>query len=61
MLKDAERFFKVYSNLPLDERKKPIVILGKEPVSWDLAYEEIKNETEKGKKILNILITLDFI
>lgn len=61
MLKNAERFFTVYTNLPLDERKNTIVVIDNEPISWNIASEEIKNETERGKKILNILTELGFI
>lgn len=61
MLKNAERFFKVYSNLPIEERKNPIVIIDEKPVSWNLAYEYINNETDKGIEILKILIDLEII
>ena len=61
MLKDAEKFFNVFSNLPEGERKKPIVIIGGEPISWSMAYAHIDSESEKGKKILNILVRVGLI
>lgn len=61
MLKNAERFFKVYSGLPIEERNNPIVIVDDEPINWKLAHEEISNETKRGGKILNILIDLKII
>lgn len=61
MLEDSERFFQVYSGLPIEERKKPVVVIDNEPINWNLAYEEIKNETERGKKILKLLIELELI
>jgi hypothetical protein len=61
MLKDAELFFRVYSGLPLEERKNTIVIIDQEPISWSLAYEEINNGTEKGKKIIKILKELGIV
>jgi len=61
MLKNAERFFKVYASLPLEERKLPIVIIEDEPISWELAHEEISNETERGEKILKMLIELEIL
>ena len=61
MLENAERFFKVYSGLPFEERKLPIVVIENQPVNWDLAYEEITNETDRGKKILKLLIELEVI
>lgn len=61
MLKDADRFFKVYSSIPIEERKLPIVIIDKQPFNWNLAYEEINNDTERGKKILKQLMELEII
>jgi hypothetical protein len=68
------RFLKVYQNLPLSERKNMILLLEgeenekkgekikkKEPLSWDIAYLEIDQETKKGEKILNKLIELNLI
>ena len=61
MLKNAERFFKVYSGIPIEERKLPILVLENQPINWNLSYEEINNETERGKKILKNLIDLELI
>ena len=61
MLKHAERFFKVYSGLPVEERNNPIAVIGDEPISWKLAHEEISNETERGNKILKLLMDLEII
>ncbi len=62
------RFLKIYQNLPLNERKNTIVIIeqkGKSPerapISWDIAYIEIDQETEMGERILNKLIKLELI
>ena len=61
MLDSAERFFKVYSNLPISERKNPIVVIDQQPISWELAYEEIGNETKRGEKIIKYIIELEII
>lgn len=61
MLPNAERFFKVYPGIPIEERKSPIVVIDGDPINWNLAYEEINNQTERGKKILKILIDLEII
>jgi len=61
MLKNAERFFKVYSGLLIEERDNPIVVIDDEPINWKLSHEEISNETKRGEKILNILIDLKII
>ena len=55
------RFMKVYSDLPINIRREVISIIEKEPISWNVAFHEIKNETELGEKILNKLISLGFI
>ncbi len=60
-MEKAEDFFKVYSGVPLEERDNVIVVIDKEPVSWNLAYQEIKNKTENGKEILKILRKLEII
>jgi hypothetical protein len=41
--------------------KKDEQVLRKEPLSWDIAYLEIDQETKKGEKILNKLIELNLI
>lgn len=67
------RFMKVYQNLPLNERRNTIIVLEsgknnknedkikKEPISWDIAFIEIEQETEIGKEILDKLIKLNLI
>ena len=48
----AARFNKVYANLPLGMREEIALILEDRPVSWNVAYIEIKNETDLAEKIL---------
>jgi len=60
-IEGAEDFFKVYSEVPLDERKLVVIVLKGEPISWSLAYQEIKNNTNRGEKILKILKELEII
>ena len=55
------RFLNIYSNLPLNIRKEVIVVLGKEPISWNIAYLEISGDTDKGKEILKILQDLKIL
>lgn len=66
--KEKARFLSVYQNLPLSERKNTILMLEdkagkpeKRPISWDIAYIEIDQETEMGEKILKQLINLNLI
>ena len=57
-----ERFLGAYANLPLNARREIIIVLDKEgPVTWEAAYLEIKNNTEKAKEILEKLGRLDLI
>jgi len=65
---EKARFLRVYQNLPLNERKNAILVLEdkgktpeKKPISWDIAYLEIEQETSVGEKILNKLIKLNLI
>lgn len=55
------KFLMSYADLPFSVRKEVVVCLGNEPVTWRLAFLEIKNETEKGKEILDILDKLKIL
>ena len=55
-------FFKFYANLPLNIRREVILNLEQEgPITWEVAYREIKADTDFGKKILEKLVELKFI
>ena len=57
-----EEFLKIYANIPINLRKEILLVLkGKEPITWNVAYIEIKNKTKKGQKILEKLIELKII
>lgn len=56
-----ERFTFVYSNLPLQERKMPVLVIDKQPITWEMAYREIKEKTILGKRIGGKLIKLGII
>lgn len=58
---DASRFFTVYDNIPINSRKELVLLIDGQPVSWEVAYNEIKNRTQLGYKILEMLVKLDFI
>lgn len=60
MHRDA--FFRFYANLPIAVRREVILDLGeKGPITWEVAYKEIKADTDLGKEILVKLIELNFI
>lgn len=47
-----EKFLKVYANLPSPEREQIIAIIDNKTYSWNVAYAEILNNTELGRRIL---------
>ena len=55
------RFVKVYNNLPLVERDLAAVVINDEAITWKLAYNEIKEDTEMGKVIQAELERLELI
>ena len=56
-----EEFFKIYANLPIEERNNVIVVLNKQPISWNIAYLEIKSNTNLGQQILKALKELGIL
>jgi len=57
-----ERFLKIYANLPVNLRNEIIAVLPDVgPITWNVAYLEISNDTELGKKILEKLSILKII
>jgi len=57
----TDRFFKVYSNLPLNIRKEVILLIEDKPITWNVAYNEVYNKTKLGDVILQKLIDLGVI
>lgn len=56
-----EKFLKVYYNLPLKIREEVILDLDGKPISWNVAYVEIKDKTNIGEVILQKLAELKII
>lgn len=56
-----DKFYKIYSNLPLNLRDEIILVLSKEPITWRIAKLEIDNNTEIGNIILEKLEHYKFI
>ena len=55
-----EKFLKAFANLPLNTRGEIILVLEeeggmKQPITWKVAYFEVKNNTPKSKEILRKL------
>lgn len=58
----AEKFIKVYANLPLGIRDEVILVLPERgPITWNVAYLEISEGTKLGNEILEKLSDLDII
>jgi len=58
-----EQFLRVYANTPLNLRDEIILVFGneKKPITWDVAYYEVRANTEASKEILKKLKKLDLI
>lgn len=51
-----ESFLKIYANLPINLRDEIILVLPeKGPITWNIAYLEIKKNTKISNDILNRL------
>lgn len=60
--KNQDKFFNVYANLPLGARDEIILVLPeKGPITWKVAYFEIKNNSKTGEEILKKISELKFI
>ncbi|MDO8505165.1 MAG: hypothetical protein Q7S48_01110 [bacterium] len=57
-----DQFFKVYANLPLNLRSEIVLVLpDRGPITWNVAYTEINNDTKLGELILQKLEELKII
>lgn len=58
---DREKFLKIYANLPLPAREEIICVIEGKPITWNVSFLEIQNNTKLGDKILSQLSELKFI
>ena len=58
---NREKFLRAYANLPLNTRKEIILVLEEQPITWEVAYLEVKNNTPNSEKILKKLEELGII
>jgi hypothetical protein len=57
-----EKFLKIYANLPLGVRQEMILVLDdRGPITWDVAFIEVKSDTPLSKIILEKLENLRII
>ena len=59
---DKVRFLKVYGNLPINIRSEVILVLKDcGPITWNVAFIEINNDTKLGKIMFDKLVKLELI
>ena len=58
---NKENFLKIYSSLPIGVRNEIVLVLDKKPITWDVAYIEVDQDTDLGKIILEKLENLKLI
>ena len=57
-----ENFLKVYAILPINIRDDIVLVLkDKGPITWNVAYIEINNDTKLGEIIFKKLVQLKII
>lgn len=56
-----DKFFKVYANIPLGLRDDIIVVIDDKPLTWNVVYLEVKENTDLSKNILEELKNLNLI
>ena len=58
-----ERFLKIYANLPISLREEIFYVFlpEKRPITWNVAYLEILNNTKLGNIILEKIDELNII
>lgn len=60
-LGNREKFLKIYANLPIGVRQEIILVLDGKPITWNVAFIEVKVETALSEVILKKLKKLKFI
>lgn len=56
-----EKFLRIYANIPEGLRNDIISVVDKKTYTWNVAYIEIKENTELGKKLLKALEGLGLV
>ena len=55
------QFLKIFANLPLGSREEIVVVVNNQPLTWNVANLEIKNDTPTGKEILEMLVEMKIL
>ena len=57
-----QQFYKIFANLPINLREEVILVIPKKgPITWQVAFLEVDNDTELSKMILEKLSDLKII
>lgn len=57
----AERFKKIYANIPLGLRSDVIAVIDEQPMTWHVCYIEVSTSTLMAERILEYLDRLELI
>lgn len=49
------KFVKVFASVPMPLRREIIAVIKDQPLTWEVAYLEIQNDTVNAKNILKFL------
>lgn len=60
-MEKREKFLKIYANLTLPIRDEIILSLEEKPLTWNVAYIEIVNDTPLSREILERLEKIGII
>lgn len=60
-MEKRDKFLKIFANLPLPIRDEIILSLEEKPLTWNVAYIEIINDTPLSKEILEKLEKIGII
>ena len=58
---EKAKFLKIFGNIPENIREEIIAVIEEKPYTWNVAYIEIRNNTELGPKLLKVLKELEII
>ena len=56
-----EDFLKIYANIPINIRSGIVLVVDNEPVTWNVVYTEVINNSRKSEDMLKKLKELGVI
>ena len=60
-LDEKQTFLKAYSNVPINLRNDIIVVIEGKPMTWNVAFIEVSNNSELGNRILSVLVEIGIL